>query len=331
MERKHYYAYNKTREAFLSLGVSVPDQAGGSFWSALSKHTLKTNEGIWVAGAKNRYDVNCSGQCDRIYLDSSLRVTAMMEGVMGLPLDAGVEAFDSVLLLPIHTIFGSQTQSGDQVLIGTIEEISAILEGIEPLTNIPTVNEARGEDRTMQSPVKWLAKLFAARDRRRAARHFSPPLMAFYWDGGIPIPHMVTDISRTGLFLRTADRWHPRTLLRVTLQKKSKDPIQPDQTITVQCRVVRTGEEGVGMAFMLAEGYSANGGADIGMLASRKDLSHFLNQLAEDFNSLDGKENPFLPFPETPTPNTEHASDKEDVAIPPANMESNVERNSQAS
>ena len=329
MERKHYYAYNKTREAFLSLGVSVPDQAGGSFWAALSKHTLKTNEGIWVAGAKSRSDVNCSGQCDRIYLDSSLRVVAMMEGVMGLPLDAGVEGFESVLLLPIHTIFGSQTQSGDQVLIGTIEEISAILEGIEPLANIPAVNETRVEGRTMQAPVKWLAKLFSARDRRRAARHFSPPLMAFYWDGGIPIPHMVTDISRTGLFLRTADRWHPRTLLRVTLQKKGKDPIQPDQTITVQCRVVRTGEEGVGMAFMLAEGYSANGAADVGMLAGRKDLSHFLNQLAEDFNGSGDKEHPFLPFPEAA--NAEQATAKDDVAIPPANMENNVERNSQAS
>jgi len=329
MERKHYYAYNKTREAFLSLGVSVADQAGGSFWTALSKHTLKTNEGIWVAGAKVRNEVSCSGQCDRIYLDSSLRVVAMMEGVMGLPMDAGVEGFDSVLLLPIHTIFGSQTQRGDQVLIGTIEEISAILEGIEPLANSPAVNEIRAESRTMQTPVKWLAKLFAARDRRRAARHFSPPLMAFYWDGGIPIPHIVTDISRTGLFLRTADRWHPRTLLRVTLQKKSKDPIQPDETITVQCRVVRTGEEGVGMAFMLAEGYSADAAANVGMLASRKHLSHFLNQLAEDFRGLSEQDNPFLPFPEVP--NAEQAAQEDDLTIPPLNMENGAGRNSQAS
>ena len=308
----------------MSLGVSVADQAGSSFWTALSKHTLKTNEGIWVSAAKNRYDASCSGQCDRIYLDTSMRVVAMMEGVVGLPLDAGVEAFDSVLLLPIHTIFGSQTQRGDQVLIGTIEEISAILEGIEPLTNSPTVNEARVEGRIMQTPVKWLAKIFAARDRRRSTRRLSPPLMAFYWDGGIPIPHIVTDISRTGLFLRTADRWHPRTLLRVTLQRKSRDPIQPDQTITVQCRVVRTGEEGVGMAFMLAEGYSAGGAAGVGMLASRKDLSYFLNQLAEDFNGSGEKENPFLPFPEVPNPA------KGDLTIPPVKMENIAERNSHA-
>lgn len=329
MERKHYYAYNKTREAFLSLGVSVADQAGGSFWTALSQRELKTNEGVWISSAKRRRDAACSGPCDRIYLDTKLCVVGLKEGVLGVPGDPDPHAFDSVLLLPVHTIFGSQTQMGDQILIGTIEEIGAILEGVEPIADAPTADGTNVERRTMQAPMKWLARVFAARDRRRAARHAYPAVMAFYWDGGIPIPHAVPDISRTGLFLRTADRWHPRTLLRVTLQKRNLDPIMPDQTITIQCRVVRTGDDGVGMAFMLAEGFAGEGMADVGRLASRRDLNRFFDELVSDLNGFSLSESPLLPFPELSKPS--QAGSNGNLTMPPKSVKQDVTHSSHAS
>lgn len=144
--------------------------------------------------------------------------------------------------------------------------------------------------------MKWLSKFFSARERRRSERHASPPLMAFYWDGGIPVPHAVPDISHSGLFVRTADRWFPRTLLRVTLQTQSKDPEHADETITVQCRVVRTGEDGVGMAFMLAEDMGEGQSSDVGSLATRSDLNKFFEHLvSEDSPAF---EHPYLPFPD---------------------------------
>ena len=306
MERKHYYAYNKTREAFLSLGVAVATQTGGSFWTALSKRELKTNEGIWISGADTRRELGFQGPCDRIFLDSSLRVVALTEGMPSLPAGSSLPPFESILLLPVHTIFGSQTQIGDQVLIGTIEDIGAILDGIEPVPDGLFPIDTRSEKRTMEAPMKWLSRIFNLRDRRRETRKLSPPLMAFYWDGGIPIPHAVPDISRTGLFLKTPDRWHPRTLLRVTLQRKTQDPLEPEETITVQCRVVRTGHEGVGMAFMLADGYHDGSPNTVGRLASRKDLNRFFERLASDFeNEAPLPGHPYLPFPDDAKPSAD--------------------------
>lgn len=330
MERKHYYAYNKTREAFLSLGISLVDPMGGSSWAVLSRRELRTNEGIWLSCTKTRRDAaGYSGVCDRIYLDSALRVVALSEGLPGTSVDSSIQLFDSLLLLPVHTIFGSQTQVGDQVLIGTIEDIGAILDGIEPIVGEPLAGEMKGERRTMQSPMKWLARLFSARDRRRAARYASPPLMAFYWDGGIPIPHSVPDISKTGLFVKTADRWHPRTLLRVTLQKRADDPVETDETITLQCRVVRTGDDGVGMAFMVADGVYANGHPGVGRLATRKDLNHFLSGLASEADGYPSIDHPYLPFPELGQPPSSNGASG--IAMSPEHAEYGSEHNSHAS
>ena len=303
MERKHYYAYNKTREAFLSLGVSVAHPTGGTFWASLSKRELKTNESIWVSSVDGRCEVGFQGPCDRVFLDSGLRVVALTEGMPILTAGSSIPPFQSLLLLPVHTIFGSQTQVGDQVLIGTIEDIGAILEGIEPISDGLLPLESSSERRGMETPMKWLSRIFNLRDRRRDTRKLSPPLMAFYWDGGIPVPHSVPDISRTGLFLKTPDRWYPRTLLRITLQRRTRDPLEPEETITVQCRVVRTGHEGVGMAFMLADGYRSESPASVGRLASRKDLHKFFERLASDFEEDSQlEEHPYLPFPDTMPP-----------------------------
>lgn len=332
MERKHYYAYNKTREAFLSLGISLVDRSGASSWSALSKRELRTNEGLWVSSTKaSRNSVTYSGVCDRIYLDSALRVIALSEGVPASAAEFSSLAFHHLLLLPVHTIFASQTQIGDQVLIGTIEDIGAILEGIEPIANRPSASETKVKRRTMQAPMKWLSKIFSARDRRRSTRHSSPPLMAFYWDGGIPVPHAVPDISRTGLFVKTADRWHPRTLLRVTLQKKSNDPLLPDETITLQCRVVRTGNEGVGLAFMVAEGPNGDGQASVGRLATRKELNRFFESLVGGHNGFSSAENPFLPFPDQTPAQAPDPAASDGPNLPPEPANQNTERNTQAS
>ncbi len=146
--------------------------------------------------------------------------------------------------------------------------------------------------------MNWLAKLFAARDRRRARRHFSLPLIAFYWDGALSTPHAVPDISHRGLFVRTQDRWLPRTLVRVTLRKSSERPDKSEETLTVQCRVVRAGEDGVGMAIMLAEEEKSDFPATLESLATRKQLNEFFERLLADPKETPLPEPPYLPFPE---------------------------------
>lgn len=303
MDRKHYCAYNKTREAFLSLGVSVVHPTGRSFLATQAKRELKTSEGFWISSADSHSEVGFEGPCDRIFLDAGMRVVALIEAAPSLPEGANLPPFHSILVLPVHSIFASQTQVGDQVFIGAIEDIGAILDGIEPIPSGLFPTRFRSEKRAMETPMKWLSRIFNLRDRRRATRKQSPALMAFYWDGGLPVPHAVPDISRTGLFLKTPERWHPRTLLRVTLQRRTQDPLEPEETITVQCRVVRTGRDGVGMAFMLADGHRDGSPNDVGRLATRKELHRFFERLGSDVEEdSQAVDHPYLPFPDGTAP-----------------------------
>lgn len=147
---------------------------------------------------------------------------------------------------------------------------------------INVMNDDTYVDEHTGHAANWLSKLFTAGERRRAQRYPSPPVMAFYWDGGIPTPHAVPDISRTGIFVKTEGRWSPRTLLRVTLQRKTEDSQEPGETITVQCRVVRAGKDGVGLAIMLADEKKRNRPVALGSLATRKQLHEFLKRLLAD-------------------------------------------------
>ena len=158
--------------------------------------------------------------------------------------------------------------------------------------------------------MNWLSKLFGISERRRARRQSSPPLLAFYWNGELPEPHAVPDISRTGMFVKTNDRWSESSMLRVTLQMQSEDPEKSGETITVQCKVVRTEEDGVGMALMLAEDGKSKDAAVAGSMATRKQLKTFLEHLSSAAEELPLSQPPHLPFPEPaqtteePTPQT---------------------------
>jgi hypothetical protein len=87
---------------------------------------------------------------------------------------------------------------------------------------------------------------------KRAARYPQPGIAAYWWDGGIPTARDVKDISTTGAFLNTGERWYPGTILTVTLQEESKDLETADSasSVSLPCKVVRHGLDGVGVSFM---------------------------------------------------------------------------------
>ena len=103
-------------------------------------------------------------------------------------------------------------------------------------------------------------------DRRAAKRQPMPPLAAYYWNGGSPKAHTVRDISSTGLFLVTDERWYPRTLVRVTLQKIDRAGNNTQRSITVESMVVRWGSDGVGLELFPPNSTRLANGADKGVL-----------------------------------------------------------------
>lgn len=126
--------------------------------------------------------------------------------------------------------------------------------------------------------MNWLAKLLG-REKRRSRRYPNPPVQAFYWDGGHSTPRKVANISHHGIYIRTEDRWYPRTLIRVTLQRTTRDPQIEGESIMLLCRVVRTDEEGIGMAIVLEEEDKSEYPISLGSQATRRELNKFMERM----------------------------------------------------
>lgn len=131
--------------------------------------------------------------------------------------------------------------------------------------------------------LKNFFKEFLSRDRRRSDRQRIPQLVAFYWDGDAPLAHGVRDISPSGLYLLTDGRWYPGTLVMLTLQKNGEILAGSQQSIAVEAKVIRSGDDGVGLAFVLPERRRSNKDNLMGNLVDKKTLINFLEQSKNGF------------------------------------------------
>jgi hypothetical protein len=122
-------------------------------------------------------------------------------------------------------------------------------------------------------------------DHRKAPRIESPLLVAYYWDGSVPLSHEIRNVSATGFYLLTGERWHPGTVVTMTLQRTdgTKEDSNTEQYISVMSKVVRLGQDGVGLAFVPLEARdsdSAKGPKN--KPADKRALGRFLEQLGLD-------------------------------------------------
>ena len=133
-------------------------------------------------------------------------------------------------------------------------------------------------------PMKdWLKDLLVG-DQRRTDRHRTPPVVAYFWDGGRPVAHTVQNISNTGFYLATTERWLLGTLIMMTLQRTSGDASPADCSVIVMSKVIRYGEDGVGFAFIPVESSSPGQKPGPGAhAADRKTLDKFLHLLRRDY------------------------------------------------
>ena len=102
-------------------------------------------------------------------------------------------------------------------------------------------------------PFRNWFKRWWSPDARKAPRQPAPRLSAYYWNGSTPNAHNVRDVSSTGLYLLTEDRWYPGTLILMTLQDMDGMENGGRPVISVKVRAVRWGDDGVGLQFVLSE------------------------------------------------------------------------------
>jgi PilZ domain len=134
----------------------------------------------------------------------------------------------------------------------------------------------------MNSPGVWLKRLFS-RERRRSKRWQPASLVAYYWDGAAPVAHRIRDISTTGLYLLTDQRWYPGTVIEMSLQEKGVSDDERDRSIRIAARVIRLGANGVGLAFVLPY----NHGSDASKEVNIRTLKTFLRGLKREDDQAD--------------------------------------------
>ena len=97
----------------------------------------------------------------------------------------------------------------------------------------------------------WIERIVAGevQDPRKSRRESLAGLVAYYFTGGPPKPHAVRDISTSGLYLVTHERWYRGTVVQMTLTDHQNSTF--DRSISLYAKAVRLGSDGVGFRFVL--------------------------------------------------------------------------------
>ncbi len=155
---------------------------------------------------------------------------------------------------PVQNLFAPLPAASDEVAPATPEVVAQ-----EPLSKqVPAAAPPGGEARPWKKrtkPKDWLTRFLRGEeepeDPRIVTRESLPGLIAYYFTGGTPAAQEVRDISPTGVYIVTTERWYPGTVVRLTLTDR-RDP-RVERSLTVNAKAVRFGSDGVGLEFILDE------------------------------------------------------------------------------
>ena len=122
-----------------------------------------------------------------------------------------------------------------------------------PLQSDKTVPASRRRQWREDAQRNWLLRLLGAEgeDPRSATRESLPELVAYFFTGAAPAPHTVRNISLTGLYLVTQERWYKGTIVQMTLADRRRST--QECSLTLHAEAVRLGIDGVGFRFVLEE------------------------------------------------------------------------------
>jgi len=318
MESQKLCAYNQTRECFLGLDVVAVDLPYADLRERIATLAFNSGASLWMAPFRGIPTTEILTPFDLVYLDENCRVIDIVESFPTFRVIASSPRAASALALPTHSIFSSQTQPGDQLVICIAGEMESRLAGFSSLSGAIGAEqnaallredplwsggpglvelENRSEEgrpksqqthemnliepgmRDFKLPKSWLQRWWSP-DPRKAPRYPAPGLAAYYWTGSVPKAHSVKDISTAGLYLVTEERWYPGTLVLMTLQKEDGEEEGDERSISVYSRAVRCGEDGVGLQFVLSYIGDSRMGTDMLVdKVDKKDLDRFLQRL----------------------------------------------------
>ncbi len=320
IETRKFCVYNQTRESFLSLGVVIADSAVRQLKALLEDLSVKSDAGLWLTPFRGIPATRGLTPVDVIYLDNANRVIQATESFPNHAAEPPAEQPASALILAGYTIFSTQTQPGDILLICPPEEMedrlgssnglgrrttaapndrSSQLKGTgtavaESQTQVDRAAELQSAHQRLvekdstetdaNSQVSWFIRFlrWLSTDRRGSKRHPLPGLVAYYWTGGAPQAFHIADISTNGLYLLTDERWFPGTMILMTLQRTNTEGDDPDDFISVLTKVIRWSADGVGLSFVPSNTVDLNSGEALPETGvGRKALHRFIQRVQQ--------------------------------------------------
>jgi uncharacterized membrane protein (UPF0127 family) len=135
--QRTYCVFNQTSKSFVALNVRRVDTVLERLNGLFRRVGRKSDEGLW-GPSSGIHAVGLRGPVDLIYLDGQNCVIHLVEQVLSFRFGAFSRNSASVLKLPRHTIYSSQTRVGDQLLICLPEEMEKWLK-----TSIPSLRIRR--------------------------------------------------------------------------------------------------------------------------------------------------------------------------------------------
>jgi hypothetical protein len=294
-------AYNRTRGYILGVEVDCGDYSYASLADRLPMLTPKSGAGLWMAPFKGIPATEVPVPLDLIYLDAECQVIEAVEFFPTFQVSPSSPPATSVLALPVHSIYASHTQPGDQVAFGPVEQVenelarlfgpdasaSVVQEALGaqekpvvrvapaplPVLDSPIeapaapqpaqgVSQAEPWKKNHSKPKSWLQRLLSPDppEPRKTLRAVVPDLAAYFWTGAAPRPHAIRNISSTGMYVVTEERWYPGTLVQMTLRKAGRDGVGAEASIALLARVSRWGNDGVGLAFVVRDHRASRAG-----------------------------------------------------------------------
>ncbi|HEY2861036.1 MAG TPA: PilZ domain-containing protein [Terracidiphilus sp.] len=247
MHSQRYCVYNQNNECFLSLGATLGDRPLARLRRRLGIGRDRADEGCWIPADHGKNSFGFFSSRDLVYLDDNHRVVHLQEAYPALRALPPCPRAKSLLALPVHSISSSRTQTGNQLVICAAQEMEQRLRDLLRQQQTDRKLAAIADSAPGLTPEASDPKVVAT---RRAAQRQRPAFsVAYYAEGGKLAVHAIRDLSATGLYLVTRDRWPVGSEVQMSLQPSGALDPNRMTPMTVTMRVTRWGQDGVGLEF----------------------------------------------------------------------------------
>lgn len=127
MAKERVFVFNRTRRSFLSLGADVADSFLGRLMGLRGHKGLNPDGGLWIVPSRGIDTVGLLFPVDVVYLNTERQVVHLLEHLNPFRVAGFKKGCQSVLELPVRTIFQSQTTVGDQLTIGQASHLKQLV------------------------------------------------------------------------------------------------------------------------------------------------------------------------------------------------------------